>query len=274
MASWLVRHLAGYAPPALRRGLAVALMDFRSLNSRLSNPGRLREPWSFIHNIGDGDFQAIGAQLKHNLINHAGLLGSDHVLDIGCGNGRVAEPLAPLLRDEGSYVGFDLSRAAIRMSRRRFVDQPHMRFVHLDVWNGEYNPAGRLAEQETAFPVADRSIDLAFATSVFTHMRMAAVRHYICESARVLKPGGRLAFTCFALQQGREASDKFNFVPFDETSAVIDRRTPERAIAHRRVALEAAVTEAGLKIRCELNGHWAPGGNYDGGQDLFVAEKA
>jgi SAM-dependent methyltransferase len=148
-----------------------------------------------------------------------------------------------------------------------------MAFEHLDVWNGEYNPAGKVAELATVFPAQDASIDLAFATSVFTHMRLPAVRRYLAESARVLKPGGRLAFTCFALEAGRERSESFEFRPFGETSAVIDPRVPERAIGHRRDALEAAVAEVGLTITGVFKGHWAPGADYDGGQDLIVAVK-
>jgi SAM-dependent methyltransferase len=149
-----------------------------------------------------------------------------------------------------------------------------MRFEHIDVWNGEYNAAGRIAELDTVFPAADGSIDLAFATSVFTHMRMGAMRRYLAESARVLKPGGRLAFTAFALEPRRESSEVFAFQPFDETSMVIDQRYPERAIGHRRAALEAAIGEAGLKLAHAFNGVWAPPATYNGGQDLFVAMKS
>lgn len=273
MAPRIVRKLATLAPPAVRRALAGALIDFRSLPARLSDPARRDEPWAFVHNVGDGDFVAVGAQLVGNLKDHAGLAASDQVLDIGCGNGRVADQLAALLREGGGYVGFDISRSGVQACRRRFAGQPHMRFEHMDVWNGEYNATGRVAELDAVFPAADGSIDLAFAMSVFTHMRMPAVRRYLAESARVLKPGGRLAFTAFALEAGRESSEVFDFQPFDETSMVIDRHCPERAIGHRRMALEAAVTETGLRIAGAFNGAWAPRATYDGGQDLFVAVK-
>ncbi|HEY8004231.1 MAG TPA: class I SAM-dependent methyltransferase [Phenylobacterium sp.] len=273
MAPRLLRKLAGYAPPALRRAAAGALLDVRSLPARLADPARRREPWAFIHNVGDGDFQVVGAQLVRNLRDHAGLVPTDRVLDIGCGNGRVAEQLAPFLSAGGGYVGFDIARAGVEACRRRFAGAPHLRFEHLDVWNGEYNAAGKVAELEAVFPAADGSIDLAFATSVFTHMRMAGVRRYLAEGARVLKLGGRLAFTAFALEDGRDRSEVFDFQPFEEASAVIDRRYPERAIGHRRGAIEAAVAEAGLKLAGFWKGAWAPPAEYDGGQDLFVAVK-
>jgi SAM-dependent methyltransferase len=273
MAARILRLFAGMAPSGARRAVAGAIVDLKSLRARLSDPARRAEPWSFVHNVGNGDFQAIGAMLLRNLQDHAGLRSEDQVLDIGCGNGRVAAQLAPLLRDEGGYVGFDISRRGIEACRRQFAGQPHMRFQHLDVWNGEYNAKGRVAELDTVFPAPDESVDLAFATSVFTHMRMPAVRRYLAETARVLRPGGRLAFTAFALEPGREASDAFAFRPFDATSSVVDPRYPERAIGHRREALAEAAAEAGLRVSQFLRGYWTPVGEYDGGQDLFVVVK-
>jgi SAM-dependent methyltransferase len=272
MAPRIVRSLASHASPAVRRAIAGALIDLKSLPARLADPARRAEPWSFAHNVGDGDFVAVGAQLVGNLKDHAGLVPADHVLDIGCGNGRVAEQLAAVLKGHGAYVGFDISRSAIRACRRRFAGR-NMGFEHIDVWNGEYNASGRVAEIDTVFPADDDSIDLAFATSVFTHMRMPGVRRYLAESARVLKPGGRLAFTAFALEPARAASAMFDFKPFDENSAVIDQRYPERAIAHRREVLEAALAEAGFIIAGAFHGAWAPPATYQGGQDLFVAVK-
>ena len=273
MTPCFVRAIAGFAPSGTRRAIAGALVDLKSLPARLSDPARRGEPWNFVHNVGNGDFQLIGAMLVANLKDHAGLKASDQVLDIGCGNGRVAARLAPILKDGGGYLGFDISRAGIATCRRLFAGQPHMAFIHLDVWNGEYNARGKIAELDTVFPAADASFDLAFATSVFTHMRMPAVRRYLAETARVLKPGGRFAFTAFALEPGRESSADFPFQPFDETSAAVDLRYPERAIGHDRTALEAAVTQAGLAIGGSWRGYWRGPHEYDGGQDLYLAVK-
>jgi ubiquinone/menaquinone biosynthesis C-methylase UbiE len=103
---------------------------------------------------------------------------------------------------------------------------------------------------------------------------MPAVGRYLAETARVLRPGGRFAFTAFVLEPGRERSETYDFQPFDATSAVADPSAPEAAIAHRREALEAAIREAGLAIFSFHRGHWAPGGDYQGGQDLYVVAKA
>jgi len=267
-----LRTVASLAPPEVRHAAAGALLDLKSLPARFADPVRRAEPWAFVHNVGDGDFAAVGALLLRNLKAHADLASTDHVLDIGCGNGRVAAQLAPFLTG-GGYVGFDVSRAGIAGCRRRFRRSAHLRFEHLDVWNSEYNTRGRLADDAAVFPAPDGTIDVAFATSVFTHMRMPAVRRYLAETARVLKRGGRLAFTAFALEPGRERSEVFDFQPFDATSKVIDQRYPDRAIGHDRGVLELAVAEAGLSLKGFWRGAWLPPAEYEGGQDLFVAVK-
>jgi len=274
MTSPLVRRLAGLAPPPVRRAASGAFLDLKSLPARIADPARWAEPWAFVHNVGNGDYRAVGEQMVRTLQAHAGLAASDSVLDIGCGAGRVAAPLTPLLASGGGrYLGFDISRAAVRSCRRRFAGQPHMRFEHLDVWNGDYNASGRVPEVGAVFPLEDGAADLAFALSVFTHMRLAAVRRYLQESARTLRPGGRLAFTAFALLPGRESSPEFGFVPFETASAVVDPRSPERAIAHRREALEAAIADAGLQSETFLRGCWAPPSDYGDGQDFFLVRK-
>jgi SAM-dependent methyltransferase len=252
-----------------------AVEDVMSLPGRIRHPERRGDPWSVLHHVGHGDYRAIGEHLKNILEAHAGLAPSHRVLDIGCGTGRAAEGLAPILAvGEGSYLGFDVSKSAIAYCRRRYADQPRFVFEHLDVRHVDYNPRGRLDELTAVFPAQDEDFDRALAGSVFTHLRMPAVRRYLAECARVLRSGGRFAFTAFVLEPGRERSETYDFHPFDATSSVADPSAPEAAIAHRREALEAAVREAGLAPFAFHRGHWAPGGEYQGGQDLYVVAKA
>ena len=63
MAPRFVRKLASFAPSGAQRAIAGALVDLKSLPARLSDPARRNEPWSWVHNVGNGDFQAIGAML-------------------------------------------------------------------------------------------------------------------------------------------------------------------------------------------------------------------
>jgi hypothetical protein len=51
----------------------------------------------------------------------------------------------------------------------------------------------------------------------------------------------------------------------------VDPEAPERAIAHRKAAIEAALAAAGLSVRSFHRGQWRSPATYEGGQDLWVA---
>lgn len=67
------------------------------------------------------------------------LFDSPKILDVGCGQGRLAELLAPF--SFKSYLGIDLSTEAIRRTGLR--GQKHMRFRVADL--NEWNPPGRFS---------------------------------------------------------------------------------------------------------------------------------
>jgi SAM-dependent methyltransferase len=275
-----LRRAIGYLPPPIRRAASGLWLDLLSLPLRLREPGRRGDPWQSLHNIGPGDFQRSGEGLMADLIAHAGLKPSDQVLDIGCGVGRVALPLTDFLDASGGYIGFDISRRAVAGCQRRFArTRPDFEFVWLDLRNGDYNAGGGVAETEARFPVADGGIDVAFAASVFSHVRMETIRHYLIETARVLRPGGRFLFTAYALTPARRAAIQrretwLALLPWTDTSMVMDPRSPERAIAHDAEALTEAIHAAGLRLAAPWRaGGWAPPAELGGRQDVWVVEK-
>src|SRR5258707_14782804 len=135
--------LAQRLPPALRRAGAGLLLDLQSLPERLRDPARRGDPWQTWHNVGAGDFHAVGDNLLDTLVTHAGLEPDDRVLDIGCGSGRVARPLAAYLSPTGGYLGFAVSRRAILGCRRRLAaTPPAFDFVHPAVRNAAHNARG------------------------------------------------------------------------------------------------------------------------------------
>jgi SAM-dependent methyltransferase len=276
-----LRRAIGYLPPPVRRAAAGLWLDLASLPRRLRDPTRRGDPWQSLHNIGPGDFQHSGAHLMEDLIFFGGLKPTDRVLDIGCGVGRVALPLVGHLAPTGGYVGFDISRSAVMGCRKRFAPlRPDFDFVWLDVRNGDYNAAGAIAETEARFPCEDASIDLAFAASVFSHVRVETVRRYLVEAARVLKPGGRFLFTAYALTPARREAvlrheTRLTLLDWRDGSMVMDPRSPERAIAHDAGALTEAIEAAGLSLAAPWRrGDWAPDADVGGWQDIWVVRKA
>lgn len=229
---------------------------------------------------GEGDWKAAGYAivLWAEALCHAER--DANVLDIGCGPGRMAEGLLDWLNTSGSYTGFDPSAEAIRVAESRLGSDPRARFFHTDLANGEYNPGGREAAQSYCFPCENATIDLAIATSVFTHMKADATAHYIAETARCLKPGGAFLMTLFLLDTESRAAMATGKAAYrfrhrlNADSATIDRKTPERAIAVTRDFIVAQLSAAGLEIEEKIHaGTWRGLDHAMAFQDLIVARK-
>jgi SAM-dependent methyltransferase len=213
-----------------------------------------------------------------------GELGPDgRVLDIGCGPGRIAARLARFL-DRGSYEGFDIDPRSIRWCQRRISPRhPNFRFQLADIRNAQYNPAGSQEARAYTFPYPDDEFDLALAASVFTHMRPGETDRYVCEAARVLRPGGRLLATFFVLNEDTQrrlmVSGRRNLGERLSDAGIFyrsgDPTTPEYMIAVFEEGIREIYGRAGLTIETIGYGKWCGRRNafLGFGQDLVVARK-
>lgn len=198
---------------------------------RLVPPKRLQQ-------YGRGDFAETGDALLAQLRDLAGLRPSDRVLDIGCGTGRLARPLASFLED-GSYDGFDVDAAAIGWCRRAYARHAAFRFLRADLFDPRHHPGGAHTAAEYRFPYEDDRFDVAVAASVLPHLLETGAARYVAESARVLRPGGRLFATCFVLDDASRAAiaggtATFPFLDADQHVAVVSDEHPEEAVAFDR----------------------------------------
>lgn len=260
----------------LRTLKLIALDAFDLLTGRRPpmNPSRRK-----IDAIGGGDFRAIGEHLAGLVIGPGALQPHDRILDVACGIGRLAVPLTRYLTT-GSYLGFDVSSAAISWCRRAIASKhPNFEFIHSDVYSRHYNSRGRIAAAEFVFPAADASVDVVFMGSILTHLLPEAAAQYVAESARVLRPGGRAVMTFFLLDDAvrarlgaRELEPAFIVNP-DEWWAVQDPSDPEAAIAFDRAVVERALRDRGLEVQMVSRGMWVGGENPATYQDLVVARK-
>src|SRR5262245_33590861 len=125
----------------------------------------LTPPRRLIHAVGGG-FDKVGQEFLDIFVQWAGLKPHEHVLDVGCGSGRIAVPLTGYLEPPGSYDGFDVMADCVRWCQEEVAPRfPHFRFRHADLFNREYNPDGRWKAHEYRFPYDDASFDFAFLTS-------------------------------------------------------------------------------------------------------------
>lgn len=207
------------------------------------------------------------------------------VLEIGCGQGRVAFPLRFYLSSKAAYTGFDIDRRKIEFLERTFQSAyQNFRFVLANLHNSFYNPAGATPPTAYRFPAEDRSQNLVFAASVFTHMLPENLAHYLHESRRVLAPDGRCVFSFFLLDHYIPGvkrpysfgSSRFAFDhPFGDHGddfAVADPDDPEKMTGYRTAFVERLAADAGLRLVGDpLPGLWS--GAFDNGilaQDLMV----
>ena len=232
-----------------------------------------------MHFVGGGDFKAIGEAFVGHFVKICDLRPNEMVLDIGCGSGRMAIPLLQYLDGSGAYVGFDISQKAIRWCQDHVTRRnPDFLFHFSDIYNLEYNPHGKISASEYEFPCEDESIDFAFASSVFTHMREEEVRHYLSELGRVLKPAGRAMLNFFIIDDTarrlmEEDRGLLNFSVKLEDCYTIDAQTPERAIAYSDGQIQRLFEEAGLNHSPVLYGSWSGRPSMLDSQDVVIVKR-
>lgn len=250
--------------------------DLKDLPVRLSSPRPM--PWRLWHNVGGGDFHALGAHYFAQFSEAVALEQTDHVLDMGCGAGRVAFPIAAFLQSGGRYTGFDLSQRALDFAQRHVASRAALTFVHAPVQSREYAGVGAPASQYR-FPVDDGSVDAALAISLFSHLLPQDAARYLAETGRALRPGGRVFLTAFivdepARQTLQDRRAACQMTPISAEAWAADPRHPERAIAFEKTAFEDWMRQAGLVwARPMRTGYWATPEKAGEFQDQIVLEK-
>lgn len=137
--------------------------------------------------IGGGDFDVMG-RIQLAVLRDQGLTAHDTVVDLGCGVGRLAVHLVPELTT-GRYVGVDVAPTMLVRARQllaeRGIDHPDVQFVHAN---------------DVPLPLADRSVDMLVAFSVFTHMEHEDTFRYLQDIHRVTVTGGTLIFSALPMR--------------------------------------------------------------------------
>lgn len=196
-----------------------------------------------------GQFERGGA-IEVGILRHYGLKASDHLVDVGCGAGRLAKPLSAYL--SGTYLGIDLVPALVRHART-ITKRPDWRFEVID---------------HIGIPEADGRADMVCFFSVLTHLMHEQSYWYLEEARRVLKPGGRVVFSFL------EFSDPGHRLVFRQTVDVHKRkvRAPMNTFIERS-AITAWASDLEMEIVEIRNGGdvIAPEGEL--GQSVCVLQK-
>ncbi len=229
--------------------------------------------------VGDGDFQAIGAEFLRHFVTLGGLRRSHRVLDVGSGIGRMAVPLTQYLHPErGSYEGFDPVLDGVMWCTTTITAAyPRFRFQKLDVAHALYNPGGVVSGAEMSLPYADASFDFVVMVSVATHLPADELATYLREISRVLAPSGKLFLTAFVLDErartpdGRDA--RLGFARDGEGPCwFANPQAPLAAVGFDDGFIDELLHTSGFDIGLKSLGHWR-GVSAEHYQDVFVAMK-
>ncbi len=171
----------------------------------------------------------------------------ERALEIGCGIGRLLEPLAGEFRE---LCGVDVSGEMIARGRARLAHLPGVRFEEI-AGTGE-------------LPFADSYFDFCFSYITFHHIpEKKIVRRYVAEACRVLRPGGIFRFHLFYRLAGPVAGLRERFTKHDTW----------RGAKFTLEEIRAMTAEAGLELlelACE-NAYPAGGRPFFGKQKPDVA---
>jgi SAM-dependent methyltransferase len=228
------------------------------------------------------DYRRWGETFLAFLKADCSLLPSHAVLDIGCGSGIVAASLTRYLSAEaqGRYEGFDVGSELIAWCRTHITTRyPHFRFRAADIYNGRFNPRGKIPAPSYRFEYPDGVFDVSFAKSVFTHLLPLDAEHYLAETARVTRKGGAFLATFFLLNpDSRARVDRglaaIDFKPVDAVHSVRNPDAPEAIVAYDHEFVKRLFAEHGFDVRSVRLGLWTqkktPAPEY---QDFIVGIK-
>jgi SAM-dependent methyltransferase len=201
------------------------------------------------------------------------------ILDIGSGIGRKTLPLTGYLNKKGSYEGLEIVKKGVDWCRRHITKRfPNFRFTQIDIYNGFYNPKGKIKPSTLSFPYPDNYFDVVIATSVFTHMLPKEVKNYHKEIGRVLKEKGKSYLTYFLINTDskRRLKDDKNTMPFRKTdkeywTTTLD--TPEIAVAYEEEGVNSFYKLGGMSIKKVCYGSWSGRTESVSYQDIIIATK-
>ncbi|MEW2622934.1 methyltransferase domain-containing protein [Streptomyces sp. NPDC048106] len=151
------------------------------------NPSEAKAARAAVFDRSAAAYEQVGPQFfgpfGRLLVERARIRPGDRLLDVGCGRGHVLFPAAEATGPGGSVVGIDLAPTMVSLTAEAAAHLPHVTIA-----------LGDAAVPD--FPDGDFDLILAGLVIFF----LPEPEHALLEYRRLLRPGGRLAFSTFGRQ--------------------------------------------------------------------------
>ena len=208
------------------------------------------------------DYWDSGKRLVDHLIRHADLRPDSHILDIGCGTGRLAHALRSYL-DGGQYHGIDIRADYVQACRKSFAFSKGYSFRHLDYYHPEWNTSGK--KVPTELPYDPGSLDLVVVLGVLYHQDFTGAAEILHRSGHLIKHYGTLVCTAKLLNHHSMAHlSPDQYSSRSDKSWHASRERPLLDVAHPEEGFRRAMLQSRLQIREPVRrGGWATGGQPD-----------
>lgn len=219
-------------------------------------------------------FDKIGKELLTVIIEQLSIETHHKTLEIGCGTGRIAKQLIPIIGT--NYFGLDVNKNYIEYCEKTYPAH----FTHIDINNSEYNIEGTIDQHKFKLPYDDQSFDNIISIATFNHLSFRTIAQYLRESARLLKPKGKILFTAHLINNvsrdhinnKQEPPYSFKFKSTDGWSDWESR--PLFNIAHHEELLRRVCMKHKLIIKEPIRyGNWCMSPLALSGPDVVVIRK-
>lgn len=201
---------------------------------------------------------------------------NDHVLDIGSGIGRTAISLVEYLSAQARYEGFDVVKSGVDWCNKKIGrDFPNFNFTYVPLFNDLYNNSKAKAT-DFEFPYKAAEFDKVFSFSVFTHMMVDEIEHYLKEIQRVMKDDGSALATFFLYDETDEdqiATQGFGFPVKGDGFRLMNSKVTSGNIAIHKEKLNQMMAAAGLEVTRIADGFWKGAEEAKEYQDIVVFKK-
>lgn len=216
------------------------IMDWSRFARLWAYPGRNRSArarWEYIGRSGgdamhmmdgsasEADLRRRGGSMAELFTSSLAIGPENHVLEVGCGVGRVGRELAPRC---ASWTGSDISRSLLRRARRRLGHLDHVQFRHL--------------EMDGLAGLPDATWDRVYCHLVLLHVDAVGCGALVAGFHRVLTAEGLVYFDVW----NRHHPDVAALALREERDASL-RRQPHRSRFYGREDVEEWLQAAGLQ---------------------------